>query len=120
MENILTKRLVLEDYERLTAYKRSGLRRFFYKKHLRNPEDLSEEDVKIILSKCIMKERIQYGRRFLHFDHFGRIYTGMTGEVSRTDKPDCEKVKWDDKFYIARIRGDKKTAVFYSCEEWTL
>ena len=119
MKNILTKQLVLEDYVRLTKHKRSGLRGFFYKKYLREPSDLTEADVQIILSKCIMKERTRQGT-YLHFDKFGRVYTWSTGEVSRTDKPDCDRVKWDENFYIAKIRGDKKTAIFYACDEWIL
>lgn len=119
MRNVLTKQIVLEDYVRLTEPKRSGLLGFFHKMRLREPNDITEADVQIILSKCIMKESLRQGV-FLHFDKFGRVYTWGGGEVSRTDKPNSEKVKWDEKFYIARIRGDKKTAIFYSCDEWTL
>jgi len=119
MKNILTAQIVIEDYVQLTAHKRYGLRRLFSKKYLREPDHITEKDVQIIISKCVMKERAQYGK-FLHFDKFGRIYTSITNQVSRTDKPDCEMVKWDEPFYIAMIRGDKKTGIFYSCAEWTL
>ena len=119
MKKLLTKQLVLEDYFRLTAHKRVGLQRFFWRKHLMEPDCITEKHICMITSKCIMKEQTQFGA-FLHFDKFGRVHTRATGEVSRTDKPDCVLVKWDEPFYIATIRGDKKTAIFYSQEEWRL